>query len=288
MSRIASDPWTAWGRANPDPSGEFKRIYSHEEASQILQNLGIVEASLDNYETNGPVAVASSLPGSTPSQSCTYLGREESAEAPCWTIWLQSFEQEYLQWAEVAADTMYEECRDTQREKIQMECFHFADWKAWQASSERRNRLEILHRVEGYPGKVAIAMADFPYAFAYGLRPVEIADLVPPPYKMSGEEWTAWLNSEGRWVTIAHKLLAGHDMKQGEEKADNDHEQLIGERPFPTPSGHSSASLRVDRPLLSWTEVSSRHERFARSLRRAGGFGSIVDSLFKQLYGEQN
>ncbi|KAH9216228.1 hypothetical protein DL95DRAFT_407712 [Leptodontidium sp. 2 PMI_412] len=307
--QISAEPWTAWGRPNPESSGGFKRFYTHEDASQILRNLGIVEDPYPPaFADDGSVAEVLSATGTTPLESCKHLSWSESKEAPYWTIWLQSFErgqeirgwmtenqqracsdEESLEYAEAAADCMYEVTREIQREKVQIEYCPYGDWPTWLASSERRNRLEILHRVEGYSGSVAIGMADGRYAFAFGPRPAEHLEFVPPPYKMSSEEWTAWLNSEGRWVTIACYFLNGDDMEQAVEKADNDHEQLIGERPIPTPtlSGHALADLKVDRPL-PLTEDSNRHDRFARNLRRICGPDPVVDSLFEQLYGEES
>ncbi|CZT03965.1 uncharacterized protein RCO7_05612 [Rhynchosporium graminicola] len=274
---------------------------NQEDTPRTLPNISLSpHLPPPEYQFDGSIpgtSACSLVPGHTADRSPPYsLGRHINSDRQYWADWLSSREREsdvdiymsdtyprddvnHQQAAEVAVDAQFE----IYLARRQQRAYVYPDWQTWMASAERRNRISTLHQVEALPGYLAIGMADIPFELAFGPRPPQ---LISPPYQTTTAEWESWLRSEGRWVAISLYIISGESVLQAEKMADDDREDLLGERAFPTPANHYYGGERVRRPE-SRSEDHVRHCRFAITFRRAGGTDAFIADVFNRLYRER-
>ncbi|KAH7319007.1 hypothetical protein BKA65DRAFT_569172 [Rhexocercosporidium sp. MPI-PUGE-AT-0058] len=183
---------------------------------------------------------------------------------------------------EVAADTAFETSLARQRNLERVTYADFHSWPEWLASVRRLNILRRHRRENGESAEMSEWRTDAPFAFAFGPRPAA-AEPGPPPPRATFEDWDEWLDSEERWGSIWMHILDGDSPQRAGERADEDHEDFIGRRPYYLPLTYLHEKTPVPRPVQG-SEDYLRHQSYRDAFAAAGASLDKIEEIFSGFY----
>ncbi|KAL2060061.1 hypothetical protein VTL71DRAFT_9883 [Oculimacula yallundae] len=261
------------------------RSISDAATSQILPVAAeqIEDNTVAESRSNGsPRSISSSLPSYTSDERPPYPHSAGTNDSTRNAQFSWRCRDDHRRAVEVSVDTLFEIAMSQLRFEERVRYADFHSWPEWLASVRRHNNVRRNFRERDETLEESERRADEPFEFAFGPRPAGTVPAVSPP-RATVEDWDKWLESEDRWGSIRMNVLDGDTLEQAEGRADEDMEDLIGQRPFYFPFDYLYRRQAVIRPEPG-SEDYIRHQSFRDAFTAAGASPDKIEEIFREFY----